>query len=56
MDDYTAETIDKRIGQILREAGISEPPLSLDEVLNFLDLHRSYYDLTDPSLLQIISH
>ena len=56
MDDYTAEAIDKRIQKILEEAGISEPPLSLDKVLNFLDLHRSYYDLTDPNLLQEISH
>lgn len=56
MDKYSAREINERVEKILTEISISDPPIDLETVLEFLNIHRSYYDLTNPSLLQEISH
>lgn len=56
VDPKTAEDIDRRNRRLLREMGISEPPLHVEDVLEHLKVHHSYYDLADPNLLQEIWH
>lgn len=56
MDERSARDIEKRIEKILHEMGIKEPPLILEDVLDFLNIHRDYYSLNDPKLLQEIFH
>jgi len=56
MDEFTTRDIDERVEKILKEIGILEPPVDLEDVLDFLDLHRGYYDLTNPNLVQEVTH
>lgn len=56
MDERTERDITVRVEKILREMGAKEPPLKLEDVLEFLEVHRSYYSLKDPNLLQEIFH
>lgn len=56
MDEFTSKDIDERVKRILREIGVKEPPLNLENVLSFLDLHRGYYDLQNPNLIQNVTH
>ena len=56
MDKFTSKDIDERVEKIIREIGVKEPPLDLEDVLDFLDLHRGYYDLNNPSLIQEVTH
>ena len=56
MDERTANDIEKRIEKILREMGVKEPPLSLEDVMEFLDIYRGYYNLRDPGLIKEIMH
>jgi Zn-dependent peptidase ImmA (M78 family) len=56
MDEFTSKDIDERVEKIIREIGIKEPPLNLEDVLGFLDLHRGYYDLNNPNLIQEVTH
>lgn len=56
MDRKTANEIDKRIQKIIKEMGLREPPLKIDDVVQHLNVHHSYYDLEDPNLLQEIFH
>lgn len=56
MDEKSQIIIDRRIEQILRELGAKEPPLHLEDVLAFLNLHREYYSLSDPGILDHIGH
>jgi hypothetical protein len=56
MDRKTARDIDSRVEQILKEMGISTPPLKIEDVIEHLRIHHSYYSLEDPSLLKEIFH
>ena len=40
MGELTSKDIDERVEKIIREIGIKEHPLNLEDVLGFLDLHR----------------
>lgn len=56
MDEKSRIDIDKRIEKILRDMGVKEPPLILEDVLSFLDVFRGYYSLSDPGFIDHISY
>lgn len=56
MDSFTEEDIRGKVKQILNEMGITNPPVRLSDVLDFLETHQEYYDLSDTNLLEEVSH
>jgi hypothetical protein len=56
MDDLTRREIDKVTERTLREAGLTFPPIRIEFLLEHLRVHRDFYDLQDPSLLQRFWH
>ena len=52
MDDATRREIDKVVAKTLKEAGLTDPPIDINDLLQHLEVHRDYYDLEDPSLLK----
>ncbi len=48
MREKTRTEIDKIVAQVLCEAGLTRPPVSIEKVLEFLDVDRDFYDLDDP--------
>ena len=45
MDDSTRTEIEEIAWDALREAGIKEPPVQVEELTRFLRLDREFYDL-----------
>ena len=45
MDRVTREEIERIAAATLRDAGLTEPPLSVEILLQYVQLHRDYYDL-----------
>lgn len=56
MDDATREHLDGIIGRLLRDAGIRQPSVRVEVLLEHLRLHRSFYDLEDPGFLDKAWH
>lgn len=56
MNDQTRVEIDKIVSRVLKDAGIKTPPVNIENILECLDLHRDFYDLDDPSLIQRCRH
>src|SRR6266446_7021994 len=56
MDTRTSRDIDKAVARLLREAGIREPPVHIADVLEHVRVHRQFYNLEDPTLLQRFWH
>jgi hypothetical protein len=56
MDYATRREIDRLASKVLKDARLIEPPLQIEEILEHLRLHRKFYDLRDPSLLQRFTH
>lgn len=56
LDENTRREIGNASWKMLREAGISEPPVSVEQVLAHLELNRKFYDLQDPSFLDRAKH
>lgn len=56
MDQHTRKNIDKEIERTLKEAGIIEPPVCIDDVLVHLELNREFYDLEDATFLRKFWH
>jgi len=56
MNESTRREIEKVAWQTLRYSGITEPPVSLETLLDFLELHREFYDLQNPSFLDKAKH
>ncbi len=56
MDDKTRREIDKVVEGILNDAGLREPPVKVGDLLQHLEVHRDFYDLKDPNLLQRFLH
>ena len=52
----TCKEIDKIVAKTLRDAGLTNPPISIEDILDFLELHRDFYDLEDPSLIKRVRH
>ncbi len=51
MDNATRREIEKVTWNTLRDAGISEPPVGVEVLLEHLELHRGFYDLQKPGFL-----
>lgn len=51
MDETTRTEIERTAARTLREAGLTEPPLSVERLLEHVSLYRDYYDLSDPGFL-----
>lgn len=56
MDQRTENEIETITQKILKDAGIVEPPVPIEDLLDFLSLDRDFYDLEDPSLLRKFWH
>lgn len=56
MDGRTRREIDKVVERTLKDAGLTEPPVKVGDLLQYLEVHRDFYDLEDPNLLQRFFH
>ena len=56
MNDQTRKEIDRRVSRVLKDTGIKEPPVRIEDILGCLELNRGFYDLNDPSLLERVFH
>ena len=56
MDESTRREIEKVALDTLREAGIQEPPVQIEELTGFLGLDRDFYDLENPGFLDVAKH
>lgn len=56
MDDRTRDEIEKVVWQTLKDAGLTEPPVPIDALLEHLHLHRDFYDLQNPGFLDGAKH
>lgn len=56
MNDQTRNAIDEIIARVLKDARLKDPPFDIKTILEFLEIHRSFYDLDDPSLIQRCWH
>jgi hypothetical protein len=56
MDARTEREVEKAVTKLLREIGIRDPPLRPETVIEHLRLHREFYSLQDPSLVQRVMH
>jgi hypothetical protein len=51
MDRATRAEIQRFAATTLRDAGLTEPPLSVERLLEHVQLHCDYYDLSNPEFL-----
>lgn len=56
MDKHTHEDIDKRVRKLIKEMGVREPPLNMDDVVAHLEIDQQFYDINDPTLLDGLFH
>lgn len=56
MDDATRHEIDRLAQVVLKEGRLTAPPIRIEHVLEHLKVHRRFYDLEDPSLLERFAH
>jgi len=56
MDRATRIEIQRIAASTLREADLNEPPLSVERLLEHVQLHRDYYDLSNPGFLDRAKH
>lgn len=56
VDEPTRREIEKIVERILRDSGLRNPPVQIVDVIEFLKLHRDFYSLDDPKLLQRFAH
>jgi hypothetical protein len=47
----SADEIDKIVWRVLRDAGQTQPPIQVAPIFDHLKLHRDYYNLQDPGVL-----
>lgn len=55
MNDSTKREIDRIAQQILDDARLKSPPFEVEEILSHLKVHRDFYNLDDPTLIQKFS-
>jgi hypothetical protein len=56
MDGDARLEIDRIACRVLKEGRLTEPPICIEDVLGHLRVHRKFYDLADPGLLQRFAH
>ena len=52
MDHATRLEIERIAASTLRDAGLREPPLNIEALLDHVQLHRDFYDLANPGFLE----
>jgi len=56
IDEPTKIDIERENTKILREIALKSPPVRVEDIIEHLKLHRLYYNLEDPNLLQRFWH
>lgn len=56
LSERTANDIDSRVAKVLRDVGVIEPPLSLDDVRHLLELDLNWYSSANEGILQETIH
>lgn len=56
MNNQVRRDIDNKAWKTLREAGLREPPVTIERVLGHLKLHRDFYNLKEPGFLDKIKY
>ena len=56
MDQATRLEIERIAASTLRDAGLHEPPLNIEALLDHVQLHRDFYDLANPGFLERAKH
>jgi len=56
LDANTSKEIEKVTWGLLREAGITSPPVKVPAIIEQLDLYREFYDLQNPTFLERTKH
>ena len=56
MDNLTRNKIEDTAWNILKEAGLNEPPVTIERVIEHLKLYREFYNLKNPSFLDRTKH
>ena len=56
MDRGTRVEIERIAAATLRDAAIVDPPLPLEHLLQHVELHRDFYDLSNPGFLDRVKH
>lgn len=56
MNQATRTEIRRIAAATLRDASLTEPPLSVERLLDHVQLYRDYYDLSDPTFLDRAKH
>lgn len=56
IDEDTCREIDKVVNRTLKDAGLKPPPFLIEDILNYLDIDRAFYDLEDVTLLRRFWH
>jgi hypothetical protein len=41
---------------MIQDSGLTKPPIQIEDLLEFLKLHRDFYNLEDPSLIDRVRH
>ena len=55
-DGVTCREIDKVVNKTLKDAGLKEPPFMIEDILEYLEVNRGFYDLEDITLLRRFWH
>lgn len=56
MSPFAEAELNKVIERTLKDAGLTRPPVRLEDVLAHLELFKEFYDLTNPSFLDRAKH
>lgn len=56
MDKQTKDEIDRLVREMLKDGHFTSAPILIEDVLGHLHVHRKFYDLEDPTLLQKFIH
>jgi hypothetical protein len=51
MDEKTRSAIDKVVAKTIQKVGFNQPPITIEPILQELEVDRDFVDLEDPSLL-----
>ena len=55
LDVFTQREIDKVVRDTLREAGLVEPPVRIQDLLDHLRLYRDFYNLHELPMVMVVS-
>ncbi|NQT55891.1 MAG: hypothetical protein HQ551_06650 [Desulfobacteraceae bacterium] len=55
-DEDTCREINKATCEVLRDADLKEPPFLIENILDYLEVNRDFYDLGDVTLLKAFWH